>query len=803
MGNCVSLEMSSDENGMHIDEANLEALQKAMQELNKRRDDLLRKVLIEEYEGLQRLGQVQGWFSKVENVESQVKDLLEARSTQTKRLCLCGYCSLHFISGCSYGRKVFQVLAEKYFKPKGEKKHIQTPIGLNKRVEMVLCYHQLYAEKTFGLYGMGGIGKTTLLASINNMFLETVNDFDVVIWVVVSNDLQYLSIQEQILRRLSPDKDLGQDTEEERASEIYNILNGRKFVLLLDDLGSKVDLNKVGVPPITYQNRSIICFTTRSEEVCKDMEAVGIEVKRLSIDESWELFQKQLGGFTLNIHPDIPELARAVAGKCNGLPLALSVIGKTMAQKTVQEWSHAKTALNLTSGEFLLSKEGGILPLLKVSYDSLANAKVKLCFLYCSLFPDDYEIEKDELIEYWICEGFIGVNRDKDGANKEGLDIINLLVSSHLLMNGGVTTKVKMHGVVREMALWIATNFGKQEEILCVKSGEWLQQIPEDISSKVVRRMSLMNNQIAEIFCSPKCPDLLTLLLQNNKLVDISGEFFRFMPAVVVLDLSENKSLIGLPEEISNLSSLQYLNLSYTGIKSLPAGLTALRKLIYLNVDYTYKLGSIVGIVMSLRNLQVLKFYNSGVCIDARLLEELQLLENLKLLKATVDDAVILERIQGVDRLGSSIQSLCLRKMSAAVVVLNTVALRGLQRLVIRNCKILDIMIDWESKERKEVLPSTSSPSFKNLSSILISDLEGPRDLTWLAFAQNLVYLDVMRSSSIEEIINKEKGISIRNAHPHFVAPFRKLDYLTIADMSEVKIICGYPRAPRKLTEFI
>jgi len=420
-----------------------------------------------------------------------------------------------------------------------------------------------------------------------------------------------------------------------------------------------------------------------------------------------------------------------------------------------------------------------------------------------SLFPEDYEIEKNELIEYWLCEGFIDGNRDEDGVNKEGLDIINLLVSAHLLMNGGVTRKVKMHGVVREMALWITTNFGQQKEILCVKAGVWLHQIPEDIISKVVRRMSFMKNQIAEISCSPKCPNLSTLLLQNNKLVDISGEFFRFMPSVLVLDLSENKRLIGLPEEISNLGSLQYLNLSHTGIKSLPVGLKKLRKLIYLNLDYTYKLRSIVGIVICLHNLEVLKIYTSGVCIDARLMEELQLLEHLQLLKATVENAVILERIQGVDRLVSRIQSLCLRKMSAPTVVLNTVALRGLQRLVIRNCKISEIKIDWESKERREVLPSTSSPSFKKLSSILITDLEGSRDLTWLAFAQNLVYLHVMRSSSIEEIINKEKGISISNQHPHFVAPFRKLEYLTVTEMEELKIICGYPRTLRKLTEFI
>lgn len=37
-----------------------------------------------------------------------------------------------------------------------------------------------------GLYGMGGVGKTTLLKQINNKFLENEDDFDIVIWIVVS-----------------------------------------------------------------------------------------------------------------------------------------------------------------------------------------------------------------------------------------------------------------------------------------------------------------------------------------------------------------------------------------------------------------------------------------------------------------------------------------------------------------------------------------------------------------------------------------------------------------------------------------
>lgn len=599
---------------------------------------------------------------------------------------------------------------------------------------------------------------------------------------LVSKDFQYEGIQDQILRRLDLDKKWGQETEEERADEIYKILSGKKFVLLLDDLWSKVDLNKVGVPPVTQQNGSKIVFTTRYKKVCKDMEADAVmEVVRLSTDESWELFQKQLDALTIRFHPDMA-LARRVSVLCYGLPLALKVIGQSMNRKmNVRDWNLAIHALPL-SGHELYARPERILRLLKVSYDNLEDGNVKSCFLYCSLFPQDYEIETSELIEYWICQGFI-----VDGDTKKGYEIIELLVRMHLLMQGEVKSKVRMHDVVREMALWVATNFGHDEAILCVKSGFWLHEIPENIHLRVVERISLMSNEISELSCSFLCPKLSTLLLQNNKLVDVSGEFFRFMPALVVLNLSNNEGLIGLPEEISNLGSLQYLNLSQTGIRSLPVGVKKLRRLINLNLNFTLKLQSIVGITTSFPNLQVLKLFNSGACVDDVLMKELQLLEHLKILTATVDDAVILDSIQGIVRLASVIQSLCLRNMSAVVVTLNTVALSGLEILAIMNCKVSEIKIDWKNTESDGISPCASPRGFKKLYGVRIRNLEGPRDLTWLLFSQHLMYLVVEESSSIEEIINGEKEMSIRNENPHIVAPFRRLKHLKASEVNEIK----------------
>ncbi|KAL9306286.1 putative P-loop containing nucleoside triphosphate hydrolase [Arabidopsis thaliana] len=437
MGNCVSLDVSchhqtlnhacgclfGDGNYIHMMEANLEALEKTIQELEERRDDLLRRVVIEEDKGLQRLAQVQGWFSRVQGVESQVNDLLDARSTQTKRLCLLGYCSNKCITSCDYAKGVFHVVAEKSPVPKVEKKHIQTTVGLDSMVEKAWHSLMIGERRTLGLYGMGGVGKTTLLAYLQNE-----------------------SIQDQILGRLSLDKEWKQETENERVSRIKNILNRKKFLLLLDDLWSEVDLNKIGVPPPTQENGSKLVLTTRSKEVCKDMEVDDMmEVVCLSPDEAWELFQQKVGENPIKSHHDFLPVARKIAEKCCGLPLALCVIGKAMACKeTVQEWRHAIHVLNSSSHEFP-GMEEKILSILKFSYDSLKDEKVKLCFLYCSLFPEDYEIGKEKLIKYWICEGFIDGYRNDDGADNQGYDIIGLLVHAHLLMDGVLTFTVKMH----------------------------------------------------------------------------------------------------------------------------------------------------------------------------------------------------------------------------------------------------------------------------------------------------------------------------------------------------------------------
>lgn len=88
-----------------------------------------------------------------------------------------------------------------------------------------------------GLYGMGSVGKTTLLTLINNKFLDEPNYFDVVIWAVASKVVEIEKIQESIAKKIGFFNESWESkTVQEKTVEIFNILSKKKFILLLDDI---------------------------------------------------------------------------------------------------------------------------------------------------------------------------------------------------------------------------------------------------------------------------------------------------------------------------------------------------------------------------------------------------------------------------------------------------------------------------------------------------------------------------------------------------------------------------------------
>lgn len=259
---------------------------------------MIRRVIVaEERHQMKRMDRVQGWLSRVEAVETKADELMRDSSQEIEKLCLRGFYSKNCKSSHKYGieaaitiravaitiravetlmgEESFEVVAERLPAAAVEEINCEpTIVGMESTFEKVWRCLEEESVGIIGLYGMGGAGKTTLLTQINNKFLDSPNNFDVVIWVVVSQDVQPEKIQGKIGNKIGLfDESWKNRTFEEKALDIYKSLSKRKFVLLLDDIWERVDLIKVGVPLPSTKIISKIVFTTRSIDVCGLMEA--------------------------------------------------------------------------------------------------------------------------------------------------------------------------------------------------------------------------------------------------------------------------------------------------------------------------------------------------------------------------------------------------------------------------------------------------------------------------------------------------------------------------------------------------
>ena len=154
--------------------------------------------------------------------------------------------------------------------------------------------------RRIAVYGMGGIGKTTVMKQINNDLSKERDKFDNIIWVTVSKPSSVFKLQEDIARKLKLDlTDSGDETT--RAGKLNNELkNWKRYVLILDDMWEAFHLEDVGIPQPTPTNGCRLLLTTRSLEVCNRMDCVNIKMELLSEEDLWDFFLDKVGHDVLN-----------------------------------------------------------------------------------------------------------------------------------------------------------------------------------------------------------------------------------------------------------------------------------------------------------------------------------------------------------------------------------------------------------------------------------------------------------------------------------------------------------------------
>ncbi|XP_073101220.1 probable disease resistance protein At5g63020 [Elaeis guineensis] len=588
---------------------NIKALTDAMDRLKATRAGIMDEINIAEREGKRRTPEIDNWFKRV---EAEVGEEAKMKEPCRKRKRVLGV-PLNWVSSYKDGQRVRKkakvadelgneassIVTTRRLPPSSvqEMPTIPRMVGIESYKNEVLLHLANDGLRIIAIRGMGGVGKTTLLREVNNCFLpgsERSLEFDHVIWMVASEECTLEKLQKGIAQKLGVDLEAHKQPPN---SVLFRNLKNKNFLLLLDELWRGYELEDVGIPrPGTGGNpyKRKVILTTRLQNVCRKMSAdVEIKMNCLGRPEALDLFKFHVGEQTLNSHPDIIDLAGVVAEECRGLPLALKTIGSAMRDRREPEhWRHViellKDSKHAEIQEMEILPEEGedrdMFRVLKLSYDNLRDDMTRQCFLSCCLWPEGCLIDKAELIECWMGLGLID---ESNGNLLWGHDHIRILEEACLLEPSADKERVRMHDVIRDLGLWIASDCGRKKNKWLVQAGVGLREATDVkqkwIGAEGVERISLMRNHI-EIMPQhlPNRPNLKVLMLQmNSYLTRIPPDLFQCMPSLTYLDLSYT-ALEELPKEIGMLVHLQYLNLSQTCITELPKELACLKELKYL-----------------------------------------------------------------------------------------------------------------------------------------------------------------------------------------------------------------------------
>ncbi|XP_059654791.1 disease resistance protein RFL1-like [Cornus florida] len=362
-----------------------------------------------------------------------------------------------------------------------------------------------------GICGMAGVGKTTMVEEVGKQVGK--GPFDEVAMAVFSQNPELKKIQEKLADCLN--LKLEKKSEDGRAGELCNRLkNGRKILVILDDVwDDKITLKKIGIPIDTDDNSMgcKILLTSRRLEVCKKMGFdQTFQIGLLSVYEAWHLFKRTVGDF-IEADPEIHFIAQ-VCRECDHLPLAICAVGGALSgldDKYI--WNDALEQLKYCQGYKIDGVDEKVYSCIEWSYRYLKRADVQSCFLHCSLFPEDTEIAIDLLVPFGVGTKFLG-STDRASMKKardRTLVIVGILKNSNLLLEGRDGNKVKMHDVVRDVAISIAS---KDKNAFLVQDG--VDVWPDKDDYTCCKAISLRAScNVRRLPDQLECPELRTLVL--------------------------------------------------------------------------------------------------------------------------------------------------------------------------------------------------------------------------------------------------------------------------------------------------
>ncbi|KAK4437378.1 putative disease resistance RPP8-like protein 2 [Sesamum alatum] len=281
-------------------------------------------------------------------------------------------------------------------------------VGFEDEMETLIGYLTKENEEldVISIYGMGGIGKTTLARAIFRHPRIEYN-FPVRLWIYVSSGYRVKDIFLSMLRDLRwITVDMYDKTDLEIAQTLCARLEKEKFLIVLDDVWTTKAWDNLKVAFPKTNKMSKILITSRSSDVATYANPNRChKLRLLHINDSWILLQFSVFGYQC-FPQELEDIAEYIVRQCKGLPFMIKLVGAVLRKTTSVGEMKVIKSLWTKVAEKIKTFHYKAMDTISLSYHALPW-NLKPCFLYLGTFPEDFEIPVERLILLWIAEGFI------------------------------------------------------------------------------------------------------------------------------------------------------------------------------------------------------------------------------------------------------------------------------------------------------------------------------------------------------------------------------------------------------------
>ena len=517
-------------------------------------------------------------------------------------------------------------------------------------VELLLDSNVEENVSVIPIVGLGGLGKTTLAQYVYNDE-KVKNHFELNMWVCVFDVFELKIIIEKIITSAIGNVP-GNLELDQLQIQLREKIDRKKYLLVLDDVWNEDREKWLSLKNILMGGLkgSKIVITTRSKLVAKitRTNSPGINLKGLSKEQSWSLFEKVAFSKGQVNSPTLREIGSEIVKICQGIPLAIKSIGHVLyCKETEPEWLFMKN--NLLEN---VTQVNDILPILKLSYNYLPS-HLKSCFTYCSLFPKDYEMDKEMIIQLWIAQGFIQSSNKNQQLEDVGDEYFKDLLWGSFFeevetYNG---LRYKMHDLIHDLAKSVGgdecnligfdgININeKNHHISCPlsigSSTETLRLLGKTVK---LRTFLLTDDKHESGGLEESMLNTIILNFRRLRALDLQGLVITKVPNSIgklihikYLNLSSNWFIETLPDSITTLLNLQTLKLcDCKSLKELPKKFRKMISLKHLYNDGCYDLSHMPHGLGQMTSLQKLSLFTVSTSSHTGGLVELKGLNNLR-----------------------------------------------------------------------------------------------------------------------------------------------------------------------------